>query len=75
MSNESEVARLLKQIELEAQAMQQALNGPAITARHDFIAHRYDSIGGLHEELIPLVGEEQATGLMYDSYRRGMEGM
>ena len=74
MSNQSEIARLREQIELETQAMQQALNGPSVSGSHEIINHRYDAIGQLHNQLVPLVGDEEAGRFMNDAYRRGMEG-
>jgi hypothetical protein len=43
----SEVARLKRQIELECEAMRQAMDGFRVTAAHDIINHQYDSIGNI----------------------------
>lgn len=60
--NQSEVARLLKQIELEYEAAQRALHGFAAgTIKHKFITARMENIGRCHDQLKTLVGEEQAV--------------
>lgn len=64
--NNSEVARLRRQIELEYQAMQAGLNGYAITARHNIIEHRYDAIGLHHERLIQILGEQKAAEVVIE---------
>jgi len=75
MSNhhQSDVARLREQIERETEAMQQGLYGSAITARHDLIAHRYDAMEQYHNELILLVGQEEAANILTDAYSQVME--
>jgi hypothetical protein len=74
MSNhQSDVARLREQIELECEAMQQAMYGPAIVGRHNVIQSRYEAIGVYHNELAGLVGEEQASNMMVDAYSAVME--
>ncbi len=51
--SKSEMARLLRRIELEYQAIQRALTGPALgAARHEFIRARNENIGRYHEQLI-----------------------
>jgi hypothetical protein len=49
----SEIARLIQQWDAEAEAIQRALNGYAITARHDFITMRMQSFGD--EKMIELM--------------------
>jgi hypothetical protein len=57
--NHSEVARLLKQIDLEIEAAQQGLSGLASgAARHSFINARLERMGELHDSLHTLVGEQ-----------------
>ena len=54
----SELARLMRRIDLEVEAGKQALYGLAEgTARHEVINKRMDTIGGLHEKLEALIGE------------------
>ncbi|MBV9617171.1 MAG: hypothetical protein JO031_17095 [Ktedonobacteraceae bacterium] len=61
----SEVAQILWQIQQEYQAGQRALTGLASgTARHDFISSRTENIGKCHEQLIKLVGPEQAIAII-----------
>lgn len=65
--NQSEVARLMQEIELAYEAAQLALTGLAITARHDFINARQEHIALCHEDLKKLVGEEQAIKMIYET--------
>ncbi len=65
--SKSEVARLLRRIELEYQAMQRALTGPALgAARHEFIRARNENIGRYHEQLATRVGDAGAIHMVYD---------
>jgi hypothetical protein len=66
----SEVARLRKQIELECAAMQQALHGFALTALHEIIQRKYESLGHYHEQLEQLVGEKEAALITTEIYVR-----
>jgi hypothetical protein len=60
--NKSEVARLMRQIELEYEAAQRSMYGFAAGAsKHEFITARMENIGHCHEKLKTLVGEEQAV--------------
>jgi len=68
----SDVARLMQQIELEAQAAQLAMHGFAIVAKHQFITHRYDAIGRCQEKLQAIVGEQQASALMIAAYEKSL---
>ncbi len=65
--NQSEVARLMQEIELAYEAAQLALTGLAITARHDFINARQEHIAMCHEDLKKLVGEDQAIKMIYET--------
>jgi hypothetical protein len=57
--SQSEVARLMQQIDAEVESGKQALQGLALgTARHEFITKRMENIGGLHEQLQELIGDE-----------------
>lgn len=56
-NNQSEVSRLLQQIEREYQGAQTALNAYAVTAPHAFITVRLEQIGRMHEHLQQIVGE------------------
>jgi hypothetical protein len=63
--NHSEVARLLAQISAEYQAAQRGLSGLSSGgARHDFISARTESIGKCHEEIVELLGPEQAIAMI-----------
>lgn len=66
----SEVARLMQRIEAEYQAAVNGLSGLAVTARHDFITARMENIQRCGEQLIPLVGYEEATRLVCETLER-----
>ncbi len=68
--NKSEVARLRQDIELTCQSMRQGFTGFASAARHAIIAHKYHQLGQYQEQLGRLVGEEQATELMVETYNK-----
>ena len=62
---QSDVARLLNQIEQEYQASKRGLEGLASgTARHDFIQKRAENIEQCHEQLTDLIGPEEAISLI-----------
>jgi hypothetical protein len=48
--------------------MKQALNGFMVTASHDIIHHRYDCIGDIQQQLISLVGEQEAARIAVEVY-------
>ena len=61
----SEVARIRLQIQAEYEAAGQGLTGLASgTARHEFISRKMENVAGLHQELIALVGEHEATAIV-----------
>ena len=66
----SEVARLRQQIELECAAMQQALSGFAMTAQHEIIQRKYETLACYHEQLEQLVGEHEAALITTEIYAR-----
>ena len=63
-SGKSEVARVLRQIDLEQEAATRALHGFAITARHDFINARMQQQGEYLLRLIDAGKHEEALALM-----------
>ena len=72
--NQSEVARLREQIELQLQAMQQGLHGLASgTARHAFIQARMQRISKYQDDLTRYIGEQEADQLLYGLYAGMME--
>ncbi|MFL5705219.1 MAG: hypothetical protein ACJ8AG_20650 [Ktedonobacteraceae bacterium] len=71
--NNSEVARIRQQIELESAAMKLAIYGFATVAQHEFISHKYDAIGKCQQRLETLVGEEEATDITVRTYNRVMD--
>lgn len=66
----SEVARLRRQIELECEAMRLALSGYAIVASHEFIEQKYDALGKHQEALGQLVGKEEASRMVVETYAK-----
>jgi hypothetical protein len=69
---ESEVARLMREIDEAYQAAQWGLIGLASgTARHGFINAKEEHIALCHKELTTLVGSDQATALVAGVYFKG----
>jgi hypothetical protein len=62
--NGSEVARLLSQIDMEYTAAVHGLVGYTQVTRHDFISARNRNIDACRRQLVPLVGDQQATELV-----------
>jgi hypothetical protein len=63
--NQSEVARLKEQIQLEYEAVHQAMYGPSLgAAQHEFITKRQENIAKHVEELRATVGEEAAMQVL-----------
>ena len=64
---QSEVARLLQQIDLEYSAAKEALTGLACgAAQHDFITARMERLNSYHEELSSHVGVQEASRLLVE---------
>ena len=62
LESKSEVARIMRQIELEYEAAYRAMHGYAAGfASHQFITARMEGMGRCHEQLVALVGEREAT--------------
>jgi hypothetical protein len=65
--SQSEVRRLLEQINAEYQAAQWGLSGLAQgTAQHDFITARLENMENRRQELENLVGQEESTRLVVE---------
>lgn len=58
VSNQSEVARILSQIEAEFYAAQNGLEGFAASSRHQAITARMENLGRLQESLQAIAGDE-----------------
>ena len=70
----SEVARLLHQIDLEFEAAKQAATGLAVgVASHRFIAARMTRVGVYQAQLSTQVGDEEALRLVGEHYVGIME--
>jgi hypothetical protein len=70
--NESDVQRLLAQIDQEYQSALLGFSGISLgTSRHDFITARMEGIGYCHEQLVELVGdEEEAARLVVEQMNK-----
>ena len=67
--NKSEVARLLKQIDLAFEAAQLGMSGLAQgAARHDFIKAKLDQVGVFEAQLAAHVGIDEANRLVCEHY-------
>ena len=64
--NKSDVARLMKDIELRYESAKQGLQGTAIKGRHDFITHETERILASLEQLERTVGQKEAYRLVFD---------
>jgi hypothetical protein len=61
----SEVDQIRAQIQAEYEAAKQGLSGFASgAARHDFISTKTTNIGKCHEQLVELLGPEQAISII-----------
>ncbi len=70
----SEVARLMKQIEEEYRAAKWGYSGLASgVAQHEFITARMENMGRCQEQLIVLVGNEQAAKLVAETLEHAHE--
>ncbi len=64
-TNQSEVARLLSQIDAEYSSAQEALHGLASgSSRHDVISARMERIHRMSQHLIDTIGKEEAMPLI-----------
>ena len=64
----SEVAHLRQRIAEEYRAAQWGLSGLACgSARHDFIEAKMDCMGQYQEQLVTLVGQDQAMALVVET--------
>lgn len=70
--SQSEVRRLMEQIDLATQAIERAMNEPAIVANHDAIIARYTNLGKVKDELAEHIGNKAATEAMTDSYEKNV---
>jgi hypothetical protein len=74
MINQSEVARLHQQIELQLEAMRRGMSGLATgKARHAFIRAQMDRVGKCQDALARYVGEGIANQVICSLYVEVME--
>lgn len=64
--NQSEVARLLDQIEATYTAARRGLVGFAESAKHQAITAKMEHMARIHEQLKTLVGEDEAAQLLIE---------
>ncbi len=62
----SDLQRLIQQIDEEYAAAQRGLNGLSVTARHDFIQAHNRKADMYYKELVRAVGEEKAISILYE---------
>jgi hypothetical protein len=73
-SNQSEIAHLRQQIEVQLVAMRRGLSGLSSgTARHAFITARLERIGTYQDSLTSQLGENAANTLVYGLYNAVMD--
>lgn len=69
----SDVARLRQQIALECEAMHLLMNGYAVVARHEIIAHHFEVLTGYQMQLETAVGSVDAARITAEVYTVIME--
>ena len=65
--NRSEVARLIRDIEMQYMSAKWGLEGTAIKAPHEFITKQMENLGVIHEKLVELVGPDEAIKIVANS--------
>lgn len=70
---ESEVARIRRQIELEYEAARRGLEDYAIASRHQFISARMQRVSQYHQELVTLVGDQKATEIVLEAETKSIK--
>jgi hypothetical protein len=73
--NQSDVARLLAEIDLQYQAAQLALSGQAVgVSQHQFITARLERIEDARQELVNLVGDpDEASRLVIEQMNKSAQ--
>ena len=71
---ESEVVRLMQELEVRCQAACLGMHGYAKVAKHEVIANRFEAIGQCQDELEKLVGPEEANRTVVLTYMRVVDG-
>lgn len=62
--NRSEVARLIREIEMRYTSARWGMEGTAIKAPHEFITRQMENLGAIHEKLVELVGPDEAIKIV-----------
>lgn len=71
MNGQSDLGRLIQQIDAECSAAFQGLHGYSQMASHQFIEARYNRIGELQSDLAQLIGDDQAMDIVINSFNKG----
>lgn len=66
----SDVARLRQLIAQECEALRRAMDDFAVVASHESIRRRYLALGEHQQRLGELIGDEQATDVLCETYNR-----
>ena len=64
----SEVARLMREIDLQCEAMKQLISGVGIVATHAVITHKYAQLSQMTDRLGELIGVEAAEKAAVERY-------
>ena len=64
----SEVARLMREIDLQCEAMKLLMSGTGVVASHTVVTHRYVQLGLTMDRLGELVGVEVAEKAVIERY-------
>ncbi len=71
---QSEVVRIMQELELRCQAACLGMHGYAKVAKHEVIANKFEAIGRCQDELEKLIGPEEANRTVVLTYIRVMDG-
>lgn len=66
----SEVADLMRRIELECEALNRAMNGYAVVSSHEMITGHYNNIGGYQHKLENYMSPDEADDFVCEIYNR-----
>lgn len=71
--SQSEIVRLLEQIDLEYHAAREALTGLSLgNAQHEFITARMERLTLCHEQLTHYVGVQEASRLLVERLEQAL---
>lgn len=64
----SEVARLMREIDQQCEAVKNLMSGVAVVASHSAITHRYAQLGQVMDRLGELIGADAAEVAVMERY-------